>query len=163
MTYFHNHIRDLINDNATFTTDINIDRATTYGTESFVAFAPLSTLSLRADYTHTIARDDILDTELLRRPATKASLNGTWQPDAALTLSATVVYTGPWMDDNRAFTVPPFPTAGYATTNIAASYALSPKLAFFARINNLFDRRYEEPVGFQRPGFGVFAGIKAAL
>jgi vitamin B12 transporter len=163
VTYFHNHIRDLINDNATFTTDINIDRATTYGTESFIAFSPLSALSLRADYTHTIARDDILDTELLRRPTTKASLNGSWQADDALMLSATLVYTGSWVDDNRAFTVPPFPSGGYATTNIAASYALSPKLAFFARINNLFDRRYEDPVGFQRPGFGVFAGIKAAL
>lgn len=162
-TYFHNHIRDLINDNITFTTDVNIDRATTYGVESFIAYTPLSEIVLRADYTHTIARDDILDVELLRRPKNKASFNGTWQATGALALSTTVVYVGPWTDDNRAFTVPPFTTAGYTTTNIAASYALSPKLSFFARINNLFDRRYEDPVGFDRPGFGVFAGVKAVL
>ena len=163
MTYFHNHIRDLINDNSTFTTDINVDRATTYGTESFIAYTPIAQLALRADYTHTIARDDITAAELLRRPKNKASVNGTWQASAALSLSATFIFIGPWLDDNRSFTVPPFTAGGYATTNIAATYALSPKLSVFARINNLFARRYEDPVGFERPGFGVFAGIKAAL
>jgi vitamin B12 transporter len=162
-TYFHNHIRDLINDNSTFTTDVNVDRATTYGTECFIAYTPSTELALRADYTHTIARDDILDTELLRRPKNKASVNGTWQASAALSLSATLIFIGPWLDDNRSFTVPPFTAGGYATTNIAATFALSPKLSVFARINNLFDRRYEDPVGFERPGLGVFAGIKAAL
>jgi vitamin B12 transporter len=162
VTYFHNHIRDLVNDNATFTTDINVDRATTYGTESFIAYTPSARLALRADYTHTIARNDVTAEELLRRPKEKASVNGTWQATDALTLSTTVVYVGPWADGSRgAFT--PLTAGGYATTNIAASYALSPKLSFFARINNLFDRRYQDPVGFDRPGFGVFAGVKATL
>jgi len=74
------------------------------------------------------------------------------------------VYVGPWLDDNRAFTnLEPLTAGGYATTNIAASYLLSRNLTLFARINNLFDRRYEDPLGFDRPGFGVFAGIKATL
>jgi hypothetical protein len=30
----------------------------------------------------------------------------------------------------------------------------------FARIDNLFDERYENPTGFQRPGFGVYAGMR---
>jgi vitamin B12 transporter len=162
VTYFHNHISDLINENATFSTDINVGRATTYGTESFIAYSPVAQLALRADYTHTIARDDILDVQLLRRPTTKASLTATWQASAALSLSTTIVYVGPWADGTRE-TFTPVTAGGYGTTNIAASYALSPKLSLFARISNLFDRRYEDPVGFDRPGFGVFAGIKAVL
>jgi vitamin B12 transporter len=68
------------------------------------------------------------------------------------------------MDNNRAFTNPePLTAGGYATTNLAASYELSRHLTLFGRINNLFDRRYEEPLGFDRPGFGVFAGVKATL
>jgi vitamin B12 transporter len=162
VTYFHNHIRDLINDNATFSTDINVDRATTYGTESFIAYTPIAQLALRADYTHTIARNDVTAEELLRRPKEKASVNGTWQATDALTLSTTVVYVGPWADGSRgAFT--PLTAGAYATTNFAASYALSPKLSLFARIDNLLDRRYQDPVGFDRPGFGVFAGVKATL
>jgi vitamin B12 transporter len=161
-TYFHNHIRDLINDNSTFTTDVNVGRATTYGSESFIAYTPLAQFALRADFTHTIARDDILDAQLLRRPKNKASFNGTWQASAALSLSTTVVYVGPWADGSRGLFIP-LTAGGYTTTNIAASYAVSPKLSLFARINNLFDHRYEDPVGFEHPGFGVFAGIKAAL
>jgi hypothetical protein len=26
----------------------------------------------------------------------------------------------------------------------------------------LFDRHYEDPTGFQRPGFGFFAGVRVA-
>jgi hypothetical protein len=35
--------------------------------------------------------------------------------------------------------------------------------AFFGRINNLLDRHYQDPVGFQHQGFGVFAGVKLAF
>jgi vitamin B12 transporter len=141
---------------------VNVGRATTSGTESFIAYTPIAQLTLRADYTHTIARDDILDTELLRRPENKASFNSTWQASDALALSTTVVYVGPWADGSRgSFTA--LTAGGYTTTNVAAGYAVSPKLSFFARINNLFDRRYQNPTGFEHPGFGVFAGIKATL
>jgi vitamin B12 transporter len=143
---------------------VNIDRATTYGFENFIAYTPIARLVLRADYTYTLATDDILHEELLRRPKVKSSFAGTWQASDALSLTASLVYVGPWLDDNRAFTnLEPLTAGGYATTNIAASYALSRNLTLFARINNLFDRRYEDPLGFDRPGFGVFAGIKATL
>jgi len=33
----------------------------------------------------------------------------------------------------------------------------------FGRVDNLFDRRYQNPVGFLQPAFGVFAGIRAKL
>ncbi|HSY07200.1 MAG TPA: TonB-dependent receptor [Steroidobacteraceae bacterium] len=164
ITYFHNHIRDLISENSTFTTEVNIDRATTYGFENFVAYTPSVRLVLRADYTYTLATDDISHAELLRRPKVKSSLASTWQASDALSLTATMVYVGPWMDDNRAFTnLEPLTAGGYATTNIAANYVLSRNLSLFGRINNLFDRRYEDPVGFDRPGLGIFAGVKASL
>jgi vitamin B12 transporter len=164
ITYFHNHIRDLINENDTFTTEVNIDRATTYGFENFVAYTPFAHLLMRADYTYTLATDDITHAELLRRPKVKSSFASTWQASDALSFTATLVYVGPWMDDNRAFTnLEPLTAGGYATTNLAASYMLSRNLTLFARINNLFDRRYQDPLGFDRPGFGVFAGVKATL
>ena len=164
VTYFHNHIRDLINENSTFTTEINIDRATTHGFENFIAYTPFARLLLRADYTYTLATDDTSHAELLRRPKVKSSFASIWQASDALSFTATLVYVGPWMDNNRAFTNPePLTAGGYATTNLAASYELSRHLTLFGRINNLFDRRYEDPLGFDRPGFGVFAGVKATL
>lgn len=163
MTYFHNHIRDLIEDNTTFTTDINIDRATTYGFENFIAYAPSARLLMRADYTYTLAQDDILHEELLRRPKVKSSFASTWQASDALSLTATVLYVGPWIDGNRNFTIERLTAGGYATANLAANYVLSRNISLFGRINNLFDRRYEDPVGFDRPGFGALAGITATL
>lgn len=163
VTYFHNHILDLINENAAGSTEINIDSATSYGFENFISYAPMARLQMRADYTYTLATDDATDEELLRRPKVKSSVMATWQASDALSLSATLLYVGPWIDANRSFTIESLTAGGYATTNIAANYVLSRNLSFFAHINNLFDRRYEDPVGFDRPGFGVFAGIKATL
>jgi vitamin B12 transporter len=104
-TYFHNDIDNLITINHTGTSFQNVGRATTYGVESFLTYAPWEPLTLRADYTFLIAKDDILDQELLRRPKNKASLDAAWHVTKAAVLSATLLYVGPWVDVNRAGTV----------------------------------------------------------
>jgi vitamin B12 transporter len=71
-TYFHNNIDNLIDINNTATSYVNVGRATTYGLENFVTYTPWEPLTLRADYTFLIAKDDILDQELLR-PAKEQS------------------------------------------------------------------------------------------
>jgi vitamin B12 transporter len=72
-----------------------------------------------ADYTFTLAKDEIDRQELLRRPRHKASATTTWTP--------------------------------------------TDKVAAFGRIDDLFDKRWENPVGFLVPGFGAFGGIKVAI
>ena len=47
--------------------------------------------------------------------------------------------------------------------NLAASYDLGHGVTAFGRIDNMLDKRYEDPTGFQRPGIGVFAGFKVAF
>jgi vitamin B12 transporter len=37
------------------------------------------------------------------------------------------------------------------------------RMAAYARINNLFNRHYENPIGFLQPGFGIFAGVRVAF
>ena len=162
-TYFHNNIDNLITTNDTFTSFANVGRATTYGVESFAAYTPWDTLTLRADYTFLIANDDILDQELLRRPKHKASVNAAWHITEAAVLSATFIYVGPWVDVNRAGTVSGLQANGDPLVNLAGSYDLGNGVSAYARIDNLFDRRYQDPTGFLRPGLGVFAGIRLAL
>lgn len=120
-------------------------------------------MTLRADYTFLIAKDDILDQELLRWPKNKASLNAAWHVTEAAVLSATLLYVGPWVDVNRAGTVSGLPANGYTLVNLAGSYDLGNGVTAYARINNLFDRHYQDPIGFQRPGLGVFAGVRVAF
>jgi len=163
VTYFHNNIDNLINVNSTATSFENIGRAITYGVESFVAYTPWEPLTLHADYTFTIAKDDILDQELLRRPKNKASLDAAWHITEKAMLSATLLYVGPWVDVNRAGTVTGLTGNQYTLVNLAGSYDLGNGVTAYARIDNLLDRHYQNPIGFLQPGIGVHAGIRVAF
>jgi len=128
-----------------------------------VAYQPLPQLTLRLDYTYTEATDDVLQQELLRRPKNKGTFIATWQATSALLLNLDVLAVGTWVDGSRDFSIPRLDAPGYVTVNVAASYDLSRHFALFGRVDNLFDRHYENPVGFLQPGIGVFAGIRAKL
>lgn len=163
VTYFYNRIRDLITPDATFTTWGNIGRANTEGVESFIAFAPQGPVAVRLDYTYTRATDATLHEELLRRPKQRASLDVRWQASPALLLDLNAYSVGSWIDGSRDFSIARLDAAGYTTVNLTASYALGAHWTVFGRLDNLLDRRYQNPVGFLHPGFGAFAGVHAAL
>jgi vitamin B12 transporter len=160
-TYFRNDIKNLIDSNADFTSLINVGRARTDGVESFIAYQPISAYSARFDYTYTEAFDQDANTELLRRPKHKASLRNSWRITSQLSLDATILYVGSWVDNNRDFTnLVPLNSPSFTTVNIAGNFAVNKNLSVYARVNNLFDRRYEDPVGFLQPHIGAFAGVK---
>jgi vitamin B12 transporter len=159
-TYFHNDITDLINCNTFCTTVINIDRARITGVETFVTAAVTDRIKLRADYTYMIARNLVTDTLLQRRPKDKVSLQAVFQPIDPLTVSATAIYVGPRVDVDRAFVDPAPVSKAYTVVNVAANYAINPFLTAFGRIDNLFDEKYEDPNGYLRPGFAVYAGLR---
>ena len=177
-TYFHNDINNLIETVITSTPGVeslgNIDQASTYGSENFAAWRVNSRLNLRADYTYTVATADstpgctsppCAGQELLRRPKNKASLTANWQATDRLSLSSTLLYVGPWFDITRQTTAPDgfnqyVQAPGFTTVNLAANYALRDDVTLFARIDNLFNAQYEDPLGYMRPGFGAYAGIR---
>ncbi len=162
-TWFRNDIRNLITTDVTGTTYANVGRALSQGVESFIAWQPLQALHLRADYTFTQADDDIAHEELLRRPKHKATLETAWQASDALSFNATVLYVGGWIDGNRDFSIPRLTASGYTTVNLAANFALTRHWTVFGRVDNLFDRRYQDPVGFLQPALGVLAGVRGQL
>jgi len=160
VTYFNNHIRNLIDSNADFTSYANVGRARTDGVESFLYYQPAGRYSARLDYTYTAAIDEIADAELLRRPKHKASLRNSWRATSRLSFDASILFVGSWEDGNRDFSVSPLAAPGFTTVNVAVNFALNDAWAFYGRIDNLFDRHYEEPIGFLQPSIGAFAGIK---
>jgi vitamin B12 transporter len=162
-TWFHNDIRNLINNVfiPPFTFDnVNIGKAHTQGAESFVAWKALDTLSLRADYTYTDAVDAVAHVPLLRVPHHKLSGTAQWQAMDRLSLSATVLFTGSQADIDRE-TGANLRLPAFTVVNLAANYRVSENWSLFGRIENAADEQYQEPDGFLRPGFGAFAGIKA--
>jgi vitamin B12 transporter len=166
-TYFHNDITNLISGTGIVTTvpftvrtNINIGKAETSGVEAFVMVKPVEWLWFRGDYTYTDAFDRTTNQQLLRRPRHKASFTAAWTPIDPLTLSATVLYVGEWIDGNRDFSIPRLVAPSFTVVNVAADYRINEYAKVFARIDNLFDERYQDPTGFLRPGFAVYGGVR---
>jgi len=161
ITYFRINIKDLINSSPDGTTEVNVGRALTDGVESFVAYQPIRSLTLRLDYTFTQATDEIAHLTLLRRPKNKESLITTWQATDRLLLSATVLSVSSWVDGNRDFSIPRLNASPYTTVDMAGSFELTKNWALTARVTNLLNRHYQNPDAFDQPTIGAFAGIKA--
>ena len=138
---------------------MNVGNAVTYGAEAFVSVAVNDQLRARLDYTRTTARDLDTDTELLRRPRDKYTFTASWQPIDKLTISPTVIYLGRWLDINRS-TFANEEGGDVVVVNLAAQYALDAHTTVFARADNLFNKQYEEPLGWLQPGLSVYGGVR---
>jgi len=162
-TYFHNDITNLINgtyDPVTFLSSVdNIGRVTTKGIEVFASADVTDNLRLRADYTYLEAFDETTGEELKRRPRHKATLSAGWKPSDPLLLTASVSYFSTALDYDRP-TFAAVTVADYALVNLAADFAVNANVSLFGRIDNLLDKKYENPAGFEGNGLGAFAGVK---
>jgi vitamin B12 transporter len=161
VTYFHIAIANLIDTSPDGTTDVNIGRAKTDGVESFIAYQPVKTLTLRLDYTFTQATDEIAHLTLLRRPKNKETLVTAWQATDRLQVTGTLLSVSSWVDGNRDFSISRLNASSYTTVDVAGNYKLTENWTLTARIANLLNRHYQNPDGFDQPTFGAFAGIKA--
>jgi vitamin B12 transporter len=165
-TYFHNDITNLIQstfDPVTFRSSLgNIGSAKTEGTESFVSAAVTDRVRVRADYTFTRTVDVTTGLELLRRPKEKWSAQVIWNPIDPLTISATVLHTGSFIDVSRDFSIPRLLAPGYTVVNVAADYVITDQVKIFGRIDNLFNVHYQNPTGFLQPSLGIYGGIRVA-
>jgi vitamin B12 transporter len=161
-TYFHNDITNLINNVfVPVNTYVNVGKARIYGSETFVEAKVTERLRLRADYTQTIAKDQITGLELVRRPRDKIGVLAVLNATDAFTVSANVLYVGPWKDfDRQGLLFSPESTPGYMVVNLAANYVVNPNVTIFGRVDNLFNKQYENPTGWLQPGAGIFGGIK---
>ncbi|WP_309090092.1 TonB-dependent receptor domain-containing protein [Phenylobacterium sp.] len=158
--YFRQTIRNLITTNATFDSYANIGRARASGVEAFAEARLTPALTARIDYTYVEAKDRDTGLTLLRRPRHRLTAAADWAVTDALSLSATVIHVGSWIDGDRSFTVPRLKAPDYTIAHLAGEYRLSDRLTAFARVENLTDEAYENPVGFERPGRAAFAGLR---
>jgi vitamin B12 transporter len=166
VTYFNNDISNLIVNrfgpiSATY---MNVGKAKMYGVESFASVAVTDQIKMRGDYTYTHTSDEATGLGLLRRPANKASLATIWKPTDQFSLSTTITYFSSWIDVNRdtAVFIPRLNASPYTTVNLAASYDVDKHVTVFARADNLFNAQYQNPIGYMRPGLGVFGGVRVS-
>ncbi|HEY9198162.1 MAG TPA: TonB-dependent receptor [Gammaproteobacteria bacterium] len=162
VTYYRNRITDLIVFTDNFATLENKDSVDTSGIESYLHWDATERLALQLDYAHTRAQDRATGEELRRRPLNKATLQLDYQASAKLGLHAETIYIDRRYDTD-AVVFARILRPSYTLTNLAAQYQIDPQWQYFLRVDNVFDRDYEEPDGFEQSGVGVYTGVKLAL
>jgi vitamin B12 transporter len=160
--YFKTDIENLITTNAAFTTNINLGEAKTWGSEAFVAYWPFDWAELRFDHSYVRAEDGSNGQDLLRRPKHKLSLAATVAPWEGATVTFDTVYVGRRADGD-AVNFSRISKGSYTVANLAGSYQLNERFRLFFRIENLFDRDYEDPDGFAHPGVSAFGGLRLTM
>ena len=158
VTFFDTQVKNLIQTNATFTSNVNIGKVDFYGVETFVRVRPTDNVTVTLNYSYTVAKNRATGGDLLRRPRNKASIDLGYRPIKGLVLSAAAVYVGS-RPDIDAISFARVRQSGFFTTNLAAAYDITNNFRIFARVENLFDRDYEDPNGFEQPGIGAFGGL----
>ena len=160
ITYFRNDFKDLI-DWHWAKGYININRAKTEGVEISLLVRPVKDLTLNANYTYTDTEDKETGERLLRRPAHKGSFGLDYRFLEKGNANLNLLYVGK-RDD---FT--PYPKRGevgsYTLVNLATSYDVHKNLQVFGRIENLFNKKYEDVWGYGTPGFSIYGGIKLSF
>ena len=161
-TYFQNRIRDLITTTPDFSTLDNVSEAITDGFESYLVLTPSPALSFRIDHTYTRAEDRDTGEELLRRPSHRLSARLETRPIESATVSVGARYVGHRKDiDALTFARKSLP--GYTIADLAATYEFRPGWRLFGRAENVFDRDYGDPDGFQSRPFGGYLGLLATF
>lgn len=162
--YFRNEFDDLITfDPATFKL-LNIAEAESSGMESFVRLEAVEGFTAELSYTLTDTEDESTGEALLRRARHKLSGSVIWEACEHLSLGLAARYVGDRADnDFSAFPAERATLASYTVLDLTARYALSEAVEIFARVNNLFDKEYQEVLGFGTPGAAAYGGIKVRL
>lgn len=132
----------------------NIKSLKTQGIETTVAFYPISMVNLQLGYTYTDTEDQD-GARKARIPLHKGTFDVNIYPIAALQLNANLIYVGE-REDGAADEI----LGDYTLVNLATSYQLTDNFKIFARVDNLFDKDYEEVAGYGTAGLSGYAGVK---
>ncbi len=136
----------------------NVESARTRGLELAAKFA-LGATELRVVYTYLEAENLSQRNRLLRRPRHSGSADLWRELGHGLSLGAGVAFAAQ-REDVHASTFGRIDGEDYAVARVYGAWQISAAVALKARVENLFNERYEEVHGFPQPGTGVFAGME---
>ncbi len=120
------------------------------------------TLGLRAAYTYTRARGESSEA-LVRRPKHELGVGLDWDATDRLSVSADLRHVAGNLDlDFRGFAFTDTPVVklpDYSLVNLSASYAINDRVSLTGRVNNLFDKSYQEVLGYAGQGRTIHVGL----
>ncbi|GAB4142074.1 MAG: TonB-dependent receptor [Ignavibacteriales bacterium] len=165
--YFNANYKNMIGFDENFKA-ININKAATSGVEIVANyFTPVFSAQINYTYLKAIDKSKGIsksEEKLIRRPANKASLDLSYSPSDKITLNSLFRFVGEREDvDYSVFPSARVTLPSYLLVDLAASYQLLDTIKLTFRLENLFDKEYEEVLfyGTQRRAF--FFGINYNL
>jgi len=121
---------------------------------------PTAALRINANYTYLDARDGNHVREV-RRPKHSANLYADWTR-GPVSLGGSLSYVGKRRDvDFDIFQ--PVALKDYVLAGARVAYALGGKFELFGRIENAFDSRYQDVVGYRTLGRTVYGGVRVRI
>jgi vitamin B12 transporter len=152
-TLFRNRIRNLIAFATSFPNQItNIGTANIRGLELVYAFK-LYAWQMQANATWQQARNGANGTTLLRRPDRKLTLTGSRKIGSRGAVRAEWLLLG-HHEDYVGFSTGR--VGGYGILNLAGHYQPRKGMTVGLRLDNLFDKRYQEAYGYNTPGRSAY-------
>jgi vitamin B12 transporter len=190
-TYFNQRFRDMIQYNGLVAEGepnyYNLAAATSDGVEVTLRVTPLTPLTLSASYTYTKTRvtnagidssataSFVQGQRLLRRPAILASATASYafrRPETSLHLELATVGDRDDRDfsDEVTFVPKAVTLPSYTVVALAGELGIlrrgasaSPELVLTARVDNLFDRDYQQIFGFASPRRTFLVGARIGI
>ncbi|MCL6098204.1 MAG: TonB-dependent receptor, partial [Bacteroidetes bacterium] len=164
VTYFDLKLENMFGFDSNFRT-VNIAKASSRGLEFTASVINIRNISLNTSYTYTETKDDYklspdFDKPLLRRPKNQASIIANYRLNEKTNFNLQLRYVGE--RDDKDFST--YPAARvtipeYTLVIFAASYRFLNYLELTARIENLFDKQYEEVLYYGTLGRSFYAGL----
>lgn len=148
--------QDLIDFDVVASQLANVSRARSRGLEGSVGWGN-EWVELRANATYLEAKNLDRDTDLLRRPQESANLFATVKP-GRFTVTTAARFVGERPDFDAASGAPVI-NPSYLRLDLGARFAATARIAPYARVENLTDRRYEEVAGYPAQGRTVVGGL----
>lgn len=138
----------------------NLDRAKIKGFEVIASIELYDQLGLSGSYTYldTKEQKDSGNYErMLRRPRHQVTANVTYQPIDNITLNASGIYYGK-REDVRAQKLNSF-----TVFDISGSYKINNTFEVDAKIQNIFNKKYEYAAGYRERGRSAYVGVNISL
>jgi len=152
LTYFSQDTTDLINFSFAVGGYENLAEAKSSGVELIGSYRLSHWAELTADYAYINSRDG-MGNDLPRTPKHSGNVRLLIDPSGPFSGSVLVRYNGKEQDPNGS-------VDAWTRVDLSARYALSDRVEFYARIENLLDEHYQQTLGYGTPGLSGSVGAR---
>jgi vitamin B12 transporter len=154
-TAFYNDYKNLIDFTSAFRY-ANTAKASTRGLEMGAHYKLTPRWALHGTYTFMVAEDEVKSRMLGRRPKHSVLGGVEYQKQGEWSAGADMRYISRQNDSNTNGNI----IRPFTTVDVRGSYEISPTVSAYARIENIFDKDYQEIFRYNAPGRAAYAGLK---